>query len=148
MFNKFKSDKNKSIPSPEEQTGEAFESTDTLTPEVLPKKIINASQKPSIISEGATFEGNLVLEGALHLDGTFKGTIQVDKMTVGKNGKLDGKSKANVIVAFGEIKGEISCNELTLNSGASIDGIIHYSDIKIMPGASIAGQINRKKYQQ
>lgn len=112
---------------------------------VLLEKIVSASQKPSVISEGASFEGGLVLEGALHLDGKLKGTIKVDKITVGKNGVLDGITKANTVVVFGEIKGEISCKELTLNAGSSIEGVVEYSSIKIFAGASISGQINCKK---
>lgn len=146
MFNKFKTGKvSADIDQEAELLTEVAEYTSEPNPKVLPEKIVNAAQKPSIISEGASFEGSLVLDGALHLDGKFKGTIKVDKVTIGKNGELDGISKANTIVVFGEIKGEISCRELTLHAGSSIDGNIEYSSIKIFAGASIAGQINRKK---
>lgn len=146
MFNKFKTVK---VTADNDQEAELLtEITDypsVTNTKVLPEKIVNAAHKPSIISEGAIFEGSLMLDGALHLDGKFKGTIKVDKITVGKSGQLDGILKANNIVAFGEIKGEISCKELTLNAGSSIDGTIDYSSIKIFAGASISGEVNRKK---
>lgn len=146
MFNKFKSDKTKYDTNLEEELlSEVSELPTNSTTDVLPKKIISNAQKSSIISEGASFEGSLSFEGALHLDGKFKGNIKVDKITVGKNGALDGKLEANTIVAFGEIKGDISCKELTLNAGSNLDGIIQYANIKVHPGASIAGQINCKK---
>jgi cytoskeletal protein CcmA (bactofilin family) len=75
----------------------------------------------------------------------FKGTIKVDKITVGKNGVLDGKFQANTVVVFGEIKGEVLCEDLTLNSGSNVDGVIQYASIKIQQGSSLSGEINYKK---
>lgn len=145
MFNKFKSGKPQSDIQQQDELIEIAEQQPDTGSKVLPSKIIHNAQKPSIISEGASFEGTLVFDGALHLDGKFKGNIKVDKITVGKNGLLEGKFEANTIVAFGEIKGEISCRDLTLNAGSNVDGTIEYATIKIHQGSSLSGQIQRKK---
>ncbi|MEK9826536.1 MAG: polymer-forming cytoskeletal protein [Methylotenera sp.] len=144
MFNKFKPNKVQTDVQPQETLAEV-ESQPTEVGAKLPSKIINSTQKPSIISEGASFEGNLTFDGALHLDGKFKGNIKVDKITVGKNGALEGKFEANTIIAFGEIKGEVTCGELVLNGGSSVEGQVQYANLKIHSGASISGQIHRKK---
>lgn len=144
MFNKFKQNKVQTA-SMQRETIEAEASQPIEAGAILPSKILNSAQKPSIISEGASFEGNLTFDGALHLDGKFKGTIKVDKITVGKNGVLDGKFEANTIIAFGEIKGEVICGELVLNEGSKVEGQIQYANLKIHSGASISGQIQCKK---
>jgi cytoskeletal protein CcmA (bactofilin family) len=48
------------------------------------------------------------------------------------------------VVVFGEIKGEVLCEDLTLNSGSNVDGVIQYASIKIQQGSSLSGEINYK----
>lgn len=145
MFNKRKTAKTDSSDNFDENLNEFTAQSNDVSTSVLPSKIMNIAQKPTIISEGASFEGQLIFDGTLHIDGKFKGTIKVDKITVGKNGVLDGKFQANTVVVFGEIKGELLCEDLTLNSGSNVDGVIQYASIKIQQGSSLSGEINYKK---
>lgn len=145
MFNKRKIAKTHTQAHSYEDETQRLEEHSEVSNSVLPSKIMNVAQKPTIISEGATFEGQLMFDGTLHIDGKFKGTIKVDKITVGKNGVLDGKFEANTVVVFGVIHGEVLCEDLTLNSGSNIDGIIQYTSIKIQQGSSLSGEIIYKK---
>jgi cytoskeletal protein CcmA (bactofilin family) len=133
MFNKRKKAKTNSYPN-------IYQDVNQFTAESS-----DESSKMTIISEGASFEGQLMFDGTLHIDGKFKGTIKVDKITVGKNGVLDGKFQANTIVVFGKVRGEVTCEDLTLNSGSEIDGSIQYASIKIQQGSSLSGEIICKK---
>jgi cytoskeletal protein CcmA (bactofilin family) len=144
MFNKHKTTKAQAYPNTYQDSDALSEENSDLSNSVLPSKIMNVAQKPTIISEGAAFEGQLVFDGTLHIDGKFKGTIKVDKITVGKNGVLDGKFQANTVVVFGEIRGEVLCEDLTLNSGSNVDGVIQYASIKIQQSSSLSGEINYK----
>jgi len=145
MFNKRKRAKTNSYPNINQDVNQFTAESSDETSSVLPSKIMSTSQKMTIISEGASFEGQLMFDGTLHIDGKFKGTIKVDKITVGKNGVLDGKFQANTIVVFGEIRGEVTCEDLTLNSGSEIDGSIQYATIKIQQGSTLSGEIICKK---
>ncbi|QVL45086.1 MAG: polymer-forming cytoskeletal protein [Methylophilaceae bacterium] len=145
MFNKRKTAKTDSSNNFDEHLNELTAESNDVSTSILPSKIMNIAQKPTIISEGALFEGQLVFDGTLHIDGKFKGTIKVDKITVGKNGVLDGTFQANTVVVFGEIKGEVLCEDLTLNSGSNVDGVIQYASIKIQQGSSIGGEVIHKK---
>lgn len=143
MFSKILSKKNNSdIIEDNQSLPESVNETDNL---ILPSKIVSNTQKPSILSEGAKFDGSLVFDGAIHLDGKFKGNIKADKITVGKYGQLQGKVEAKTIIVFGVIKGELVCDELTLNPGSEVDGNISYNAVKIHPGGSIIGDIHCKK---
>lgn len=103
--------------------------------------IVNAAHKPSIISEGAVFDGNLTFNGALHLDGKYTGNIKADKITIGKNGSFNGKFEADAVIVFGELKGEVVCKDLTLNSGSNVSGNISYFSIKVQPGSTVYGEL-------
>lgn len=141
MFNKLK--KNKAESADLETTyAEQTISADKPAAPTKVNKIVDAAQKPSIISEDARFEGELSFKGQLHLDGYFKGKVKAEKIVVGKNGAFDGELNASEVVVFGRINGQTECQDLTLNTGSSIDGLINYTSIKIQPGASISGQLN------
>lgn len=141
MFNKLIKSKNDQH---HQQASYLEEDEEALTSAKLPRQTPNISplaQKPTIISEGAAFEGNLVFKGALHLDGKFKGNIKADKITIGKNGSFSGKFEADVVIVFGELEGEVVCRDLTLNSGSSFNGNAVYELIKIQPGSSVIGEL-------
>lgn len=138
MFNKLINGKNA-----QQQDSDVVENQG-LTAAKLPRQTANISpitQKPTIISEGAAFEGNMLFKGALHLDGKFKGNIRADKITIGKHGSFNGKFEADVVIVFGELEGEVVCRDLTLNSGSRFNGKALYELIKIQPGASVVGEL-------
>jgi len=139
MFNKFIQNK---ADRTEQQEVSDVENAELVTLKALPGNHTGVvAQKPSIISEGAVFEGNLVFNGILHLDGKFKGNIKADKITIGRNGSFNGKFEADAVIVFGELEGEVECKDLTLNAGSNVNGKIRYSSIKVQSGSSVAGEL-------
>ena len=66
----------------------------------------------SIIGEGASFNGEFRLSGLIRIDGHFRGLIETDgKVLIGKTGFVDTDIKARIIVAGGEIRGNIYASE-------------------------------------
>jgi cytoskeletal protein CcmA (bactofilin family) len=133
MFNKTKRPENKIleieiIPDEEKQV-------------VQNKFSVLATQKPSIISEGAVLEGSFIVKGILHLDGEFKGTLKAEKVTIGRAGVFNGKLEADILVVMGDLKGEVKCNELVLNAYSTISAKITYDSIKMQPGSSFSGEL-------
>ena len=100
-----------------------------------------SKQKPTIISEGAVLDGNLNLDGILHLDGKFKGNIKAGKVTIGRNGSFNGKLEAELLSVLGHIKGEVTCQDLILNSDSVIAAKVTYASISINSGASVSGEL-------
>lgn len=141
MFNKFIQNKADKTTQQDAEVAEKSLELEVLKP-VPSGAVGNTVQKPSIISEGAVFEGNLLFNGILHLDGKFKGNIKADKITIGRNGSFNGKFEADTVIVFGELQGEIACKDLTLNSGSNVNGKINYSTIKVQPGSSVSGELN------
>ncbi len=142
MFNKLKQPKTDRKLGTESDFETAAEEVLTEQAPLSTAQPVNASHKPSIISEGAVYQGDLTFNGILHLDGQFKGNIKVDKLTIGKNGSFTGKIVADAIIVFGELRGELDCRDLALNSGSVVDGLINYASIKVQPGSSVSGELN------
>ena len=101
----------------------------------------NDQPKPTIISDGAIFDGNLQLDGILHLDGKFKGILKANKVTIGKNGVFDGKLETTSLNVLGQLNGDVVCKELVLSTDSNVSGKIIYAAIRVQPGASVSGKL-------
>jgi cytoskeletal protein CcmA (bactofilin family) len=80
----------------------------------------------SVIGEGAEFTGEFKFPGLIRIDGKFRGVLETEgKVLIGKTGIVDTDIKARVVVAGGEIRGNIYATErVTLLSSCRLDGDI------------------------
>ncbi len=100
-----------------------------------------AHLKPTIISEGSVFEGNLSYRGSVHLDGKFKGIIKAEKVIMGKKGAFNGTMEAKQVVIFGNVKGQVKSQQLSIKTGAKVAARLEYQQIDIQYGASTMGEL-------
>ncbi|MBE7412805.1 MAG: polymer-forming cytoskeletal protein [Leptospiraceae bacterium] len=96
----------------------------------------------SIIGEGASFTGEFRLSGLIRIDGNFKGLIVTDgKVLIGKTGFVDTDIKARVIVAGGEITGNIYASErVILLSTCRLRGDVVTPRLIIEEGVNFQGK--------
>lgn len=99
--------------------------------------------KPSIISEGFEFVGNIISEGALNISGVVKGKISAKSVLVDVGGQVEGELTSETLVVKGKIVGQVSCQDLNVGPRAFIDGIISYQNIHIQRGGKVAGKFNK-----
>ena len=119
-------------------------STSTPTPQRAGMMdIISApsSSKPSILSEGFSFRGEIAAKGAIHVEGSLNGQIQVDELTIGARGQVDGVVTCSSLLIKGKFSGTATCSELIVTSSASVDGHVVYRTLSVQKGASIKGEL-------
>ena len=87
------------------------------------------------------FEGNYFGSGDLVLNGTFKGTIKIDKLIVSENAIFIGNITAQEIIVKGQIKADISAEKLHVMSTGKVEGDLLYRTLKINEG----GYLNSSK---
>ncbi len=87
------------------------------------------------------FEGNYFGSGDLILNGTFKGTIKIDKLIVSENASFIGDITAQEIIVEGQIKADISAEKLHVKSTGKVEGDLLYRTLKIDEG----GYLNSSK---
>jgi cytoskeletal protein CcmA (bactofilin family) len=112
-------------------------------PEAPPAPVQGALQpeiKPSLISDAVSFVGELTSKGALQIDGSAKGTIRADSVTVGADGALDGAVSCKKLHVKGNFSGTVVCDELIIADEASVEGSLTYKSILIQRGARVAGE--------
>lgn len=103
--------------------------------------ISTAATKPSILSEGFSFRGEITAKGAIHVEGALNGQIQVDELTIGARGQVEGVVTCSSLHIKGKFSGTATCNELIVTSSASLDGHVVYQTLSVQKGASIKGEL-------
>lgn len=104
----------------------------------------SASLKPSIISEGFEFTGDMKSGGSITVDGTFKGNLSVQTLLIGAGGFVDGTVTADSINVKGKLSGTVNCRDLVIGGRATVDGALSYTSITIQRGGIIKGDLKRK----
>lgn len=95
----------------------------------------------SVIGEGSEFIGEFKLDGLLRIDGTFRGRLQTNgKVIIGKTGFVDTDVRARVVVAGGEIHGNIYATEsVRLLSTCKVYGDVITPKLQIDEGVIFNG---------
>ena len=96
--------------------------------------------KPSIISEGFTFEGTITSDGVLNIAGTVRGKITAKSVLIDSSGQVDGELNSEQLVIKGQLKGDVNCDDLNVGPLAHVDGNISYKYIHIQRGGKVAGK--------
>jgi cytoskeletal protein CcmA (bactofilin family) len=96
--------------------------------------------KPSIISEGFTFEGTITSDGVLNIAGTVRGKITAKSVLIDASGQVDGELNSDQLVIKGHLKGEVNCEDLNVGPLAHVDGTISYKYIHIQRGGRVSGK--------
>jgi len=99
--------------------------------------------KPSVISEGFEFTGDVNFQGTLNVDGTLSGSINVQNLLIGSSGKVNGSIKATTIQVRGAFTGDAICQDLTIGGQANVNAKINYSSLTIQRGAMIQGELTK-----
>ncbi len=88
--------------------------------------------------------GEVSSDEELYLDGDLDGKLNLrNRLTIGPNSKVNADIKAQEVVVFGTIKGNVdSETRVSLRKGASIVGDIKTAGIVIEDGAHFKGGID------
>lgn len=95
----------------------------------------------ALLGPGSTFEGKLVFEGTVQIEGHFTGEIRSkDTLVVGKTGKVQGEIHVGTAILHGEVTGTIRCKDLLqLHAPARVKGTLLTPQLVIDKGAVFEG---------
>ena len=150
MFNKSKIATNNPVTPPFAETTKVTATVETSPdnqPVAQPQRnnmmdmISSNASKPSILSEGFSFRGEIAAKGAIHVEGSLNGQIQVDELTIGSRGQVEGVVTCSSLHIKGKFSGTATCSELIVTSSASVDGHVVYQTLSVQKGASIKGEL-------
>ncbi|HEX5230159.1 MAG TPA: polymer-forming cytoskeletal protein [Bryobacteraceae bacterium] len=102
---------------------------------------------PTVFGKSMKIIGEVTSDEELYLDGDLEGKLNLNnRLTIGPNSKVNANIKAQEIIIFGTIKGNVeSETRVSLRTGASIVGDIKTAGIVIEDGAYFKGGIDISK---
>ncbi len=104
-----------------------------------------ASGVPSIISPDLKIVGHLKSNGAVQIDGTIEGDIDVPLLTVGEQGKVNGSTVAETVRISGTISGRVQAKTVRLAESAKVTADITHETLAIEAGAYFEGKVQPLK---
>lgn len=94
----------------------------------------------SVIGDDVTIDGNISGQAELHLDGTVRGEITVERLSIGETGQVEGTVTAETVDIRGKLTGTISAKQVKLYGTAHVDGDITHEQLSMEPGAYFQGR--------
>jgi len=121
--------------------GKEKEKSTTVTTTSKPKKVQNTASISAAteISKNITIEGNISGTDSVKIEGTLIGNIEVNNVTIGKNGSVRGSITAQKVTNSGRVEGNITCNELNIMQTGYVTNKIHAS-VVVLSG-EILGEV-------
>jgi cytoskeletal protein CcmA (bactofilin family) len=100
-------------------------------------------QLAGLLGPGATYEGDLVFQGRVRIDGTFQGNIRSDDLLeVGRTGSIDGEVDVAQVLIAGKVNGLLRARErCTLLETAVVHGQIITPWLDVRNGARLRAEV-------
>jgi cytoskeletal protein CcmA (bactofilin family) len=100
----------------------------------------------TILGKGARVEGKIKVEHSLRIDGHFKGDlITSDTLVIGKEGKVEGTTKAKDVIVGGALSGTVVAEgRIVLEAKAIFEGDMTTKRLVVDDGAVLEGHCSMK----
>ncbi len=102
----------------------------------------------SLIGAEMTFEGDISGGGEIQVDGTIKGDVRVEHVTVGDGGMVEGGIYAEAVEVRGKVSGSITAKQVRLYGACQVDGDITHEQLAMETGAFFQGRSLRLQRPQ
>lgn len=98
--------------------------------EVKSSSVGSNSKSTTIITDCMNIKGDIDGCGAIHIDGTMHGNINVaETVIIGSSGSVHGNIKSNRVVISGKLEGSVSCTSLEVTQTGTVSDKITAKDI-------------------
>jgi cytoskeletal protein CcmA (bactofilin family) len=111
----------------------------TKTPQ--PKNTGN--DEPSYIARDTSFEGNVICDGEIHIDGAVRGSVRAQTCLVDAHGEIHGELVAQHVFIRGRVMGPVTGTHVSIQAGAHVEGNITHETISIENGAYVYGSMRQ-----
>src|SRR5579872_6051148 len=94
----------------------------------------------SIIGGDMVLEGDISGGGEIQVEGTIKGDVRVEHVTVGDGGAVEGGIYAEIVEVRGKVSGSITAKQVRLYGACHVDGDITHEQLAMETGAFFQGR--------
>ena len=107
-----------------------------------------ATKIKAFLGSGSTFEGRVVFDEAMRIDGIFNGDIlSSDTLVIGETASVQAELEVNELVVSGRVKGDIRARKrVEIRSPAVVNGNIMAPSVSIEDGVIFNGQVEMREW--
>jgi cytoskeletal protein CcmA (bactofilin family) len=98
---------------------------------------------PSYIARDTSFEGNIICDGEIHIDGMVRGTVRAQTCLIDAHGEILGELTAQHIFIRGRMIGPVTGTHVNIQAGAHVEGNVTNETISIENGAYVFGSMRQ-----
>jgi cytoskeletal protein CcmA (bactofilin family) len=109
-------------------------------PAETPRPAIRAQKGASLIASDMVLEGDISGGGEIMIEGTVKGDVRVEHVTVGDGGQVEGGIHAEAVEVRGRVTGSITAKQVRLYGACHVDGDITHEQLAMETGAFFQGR--------
>lgn len=108
---------------------------------------IEKGEIKAFLGPGSQFEGKLVFDEIVRLDGTFRGEItSTDTLIVGKTADLQAEINVGTLILSGRLRGNVKARtRVELRAPAIVDGAIETPVLVVEEGVVLNSTLTMKK---
>ena len=106
---------------------------------------IEKSDIKAFLGPGSQFEGKLVFNEIVRLDGAFRGEVTShDTLIVGESADIQADVQVGTLILSGKFKGNVKAkSRVELRAPANVDGTIETPALSVEDGVTLNGTMNR-----
>lgn len=101
-------------------------------------------RRRSVLHEGITINGDWTSDGIVEFGGTIIGDLTVDTLIVARSGRIEGNVRARNVTLEGHLDGTVAAINVIIRPSAEVKAEIACESISIDSGASVTGKITSK----
>jgi len=117
---------------------------------VLEKKIVKSDKDPieSVLAKEMVIKGEVSFKGKARFDGTIEGNISGEYLILSETAQVTGNIAVATLICHGRVEGNITAEIVTAHATSSIHGILKSENLTVESGASLDGEIHASSRKQ
>ena len=129
-----------SVPPPQPARAEAPQPAEIKRPQAVAQPLGNqGAPSVSVISKALKITGQLESTEDIQIEGEIDGDVRAVTVSVGANAKVKGTVRGEQVQLSGSVDGKIEAKKVVLTRTARMSGDVIHQDITIESGAFIDG---------
>ncbi len=102
---------------------------------------MNHGELTAVLGAGTQFEGRLIFEGVVRIDGQFKGEVFTrDTLVIGEQSKVFADIDADIVIIAGYLEGSVrATSRVEIQSTGCVSGKVAAPVIRIEEGGTFEG---------
>ena len=108
---------------------------------------LNINDVHTILGPESAFEGKLVFDGTVRIDGRFKGEIKTDNvLVIGQGGRVEATINVGSIIINGEVQGDVTAkHSVEIHAPGKLRGNVTTPQLMIAKGVIFEGSCHMEE---